>query len=166
MKELLLTAILFALTLGFSSCENATYFDRADLIGTWELTHKHTVDKTTGEIWDEEVDYINKLTLNGDGTTFSYVLVEDDMYENGRLEANASGKWKLSDDKLFLHGNEDDAANILTIKDLTSTTLTVSYADHTTVYDIEHSMRVTRTYKKMQLNSPPFQMKPTPSEHD
>jgi len=156
MKNPLLTlALIFTLSLTIiiaSSCSKETDSEKAknDLIGTW------TIDNTTSDLTVGGVDLVTYMTTNFDYTqqeaeTLVNAFIaaidvsnegtinfrDDDTYRITTPDETEDGTWSVNDDGNKLILVYDDGTDNLTIVNLSSSDLTVSFPTETEDVDLD-----------------------------
>ncbi len=119
--------LLYFLTLGLSSLlffaacsdDDNENFSSDDIVGKWLETREYGVDEDGDFEYTPDPSYRDYLVFNSDGT------MNDIEEVNGVVVSNDPFSWELSGNKLIATDGYETRS--ITIKQLTETTLTLSF---------------------------------------
>lgn len=125
MKKILFATIVAIFAFGLASCdknESTSKADKADLIGTWQMTHLEGWYKVDGKIeeeWDDPIGYIDRYTFNENGTG-RYVTNETGHSDESEFT------WLLSENTNTLYITYAGQILTNTVEELTSSRMVLS----------------------------------------
>lgn len=124
----LLGVFLFIITVGFTACsDDDGPGSSADLVGTWQGVSSTGWYKENGKIveqWEDEEEDDYRIRFDEDGT------VENFEKNNGKWNGPYhNGTWKYKDGKIYIYYDDDEEADIFTVRELTSSRMVWEYDD-------------------------------------